>query len=236
MKKLFLLSLFSVFLLSATAQKFAYIDTKYILLHMPSYAAAQQELNRLSNEWQEEIAKKYENIDKLARAYEAEKVLLTDDMKKRRSEEIEQKRAEAKEMQKQKFGANEGELFKKREELLSPIQEEIYNALVDVAESGGYHGIFDKANQSNLLYTNPKYDLSDKVLKKMGLNPGELIDQPDKDKGKGEEGDRSGGGDKGGGKPAGGGTDPRGGGAGGGTNPRPGGAPGGGGTNPKPRP
>jgi len=194
---------------------------------MPTYAAAQQELNRLSNEWQEEIAKKYENIDKLARAYEAEKVLLTDDMKKRRSDEIDQKRTEAKEMQKQKFGANEGELFKKREELLSPIQEEIYNALVDVAESGGYHGIFDKANQSNLLYTNPKYDLSDKVLKKMGLNPGELIDQPDKDKGKGQEGDREGGDDKGGG-----GTNPRGGGAGGGTNPR-GGTPAGGGNKPQ---
>jgi len=229
MKQIILIAFLSVFAVSASAQKFAYVDTKYILLHMPSYAAAQQELNRLSNEWQEEIAKKYENIDKLSRAFEAEKVLLTEDMKTRRSEEIEQKRLEAKEMQKQKFGANEGELFKKREELLSPIQEEIYNALVDVAEAGGYHGIFDKANQSNLLYTNPKFDLSDKVLKKMGLNPGEMIDQPGKDKGK-EEGGRDGGKSDGGAAPKGGGAAP------GGTNPRGGGAPGGGGTTPKPRP
>jgi len=211
MKQTLLIAFLSVFAINASAQKFAYCDTKYILLHMPSYAAAQLELTRLSNEWQEEIAKKYENIDKLSRAFEAEKVLLTEDMKTKRSQEIEQKRLEAKEMQKQKFGANDGELFKKREELLSPIQEEIYNALVDVAESGGYHGIFDKANQSNLLYTNPKFDLSDKILKKMGLNPGDMIDQPEKDKDKGkEEGGRDGGKSDGGAAP--GGTNPRGGG------------------------
>jgi outer membrane protein len=226
MKRSLLLLFVSLMTLGLSAQKFAYIDTKYILLHMPSYANAQQELNKLSSDWQEEIEKKYEAIDKLTRAYEAEKVLLTEDMKQRRMEEIEQKRQEAKEMQRQKFGANDGELFKKREDLLRPIQEEIYNALVDVAESGGYHGIFDKANQSNLLYTNPKYDLSDKILKKMGLTPGQTIEPEGGSKGGGKD-ENAGGGSKGGSDPG------RGGNSGGGSKPG-GGAPGGGGTNPRP--
>jgi outer membrane protein len=203
-----------LFLFSATfalqAQKFAYVDSKYILEHIPEYASAQSELNRVSTQWQEEIEQKYENIDRLVQSYEAEKVLLPEDMRKRRQEEIEQKRQEAREMQKQKFGVD-GELFAKREQLIKPIQEDIYEAIKDVSTDKGYMVVFDKSSQSNMLYTNPKHDVSDQIIRKLGLNPGETLEQPG---GKGDEGEKEGGKEGGGekpggaGKPGGGGTGP----------------------------
>lgn len=159
----------------AHAQKFGYVDTKYILSHMPEYKQAQDEVNKLSAQWQKEIEAKYESIEKMEKAYQAEKILLTDEMRKKREADIEAKRQEAKEMQKQKFGVD-GELFKKREELIKPIQDRIYEAIQQVAEQKSLMVIFDKANHSNLLYTNPKSDLSDQVLKKMGLKPGEVLE------------------------------------------------------------
>jgi outer membrane protein len=119
----------------------------------------------------------------MEKAYQAEKILLTEEMRKKRESDIETKRQEAKDMQKQKFGVD-GELFKKREELIKPIQDRIYEAIQQVAEQKTLMVIFDKANHSNLLYTNPKSDLSDQVLKKMGLKPGEILDD---DKGEGGE-------------------------------------------------
>ena len=169
--------------LNTTAQKFGYVDTKYILSHMPEYKQAQDEVNKLSAQWQKEIEAKYESIEKMEKAYQAEKILLTEEMRKKRESDIETKRQEAKDMQKQKFGVD-GELFKKREELIKPIQDRIYEAIQQVAEQKTLMVIFDKANHSNLLYTNPKSDLSDQVLKKMGLKPGEILDD---DKGEGGE-------------------------------------------------
>lgn len=169
--------------LSISAQKFGYVDTKYILSHMPEYKQAQDEVNKLSAQWQKEIEAKYESIEKMEKAYQAEKILLTEEMRKKRESDIETKRQEAKDMQKQKFGVD-GELFKKREELIKPIQDRIYEAIQQVAEQKTLMVIFDKANHSNLLYTNPKSDLSDQVLKKMGLKPGEILDD---DKGEGGE-------------------------------------------------
>lgn len=173
--------------LTAVAQKFAYVDSKYILSHMPEYQAAQAEINKLSSKWQKEIEEKYSNIERLEKALQAEKILLTDEMRRKREEEIEAKRQEVKEMQKQKFGV-EGELFQKREELVRPIQDKIYQGIVDIASQSSLMVVFDKANHSNMLYTNPKHDISDKVLRKMGLKPGETLEEEGEEKGEGEEG------------------------------------------------
>lgn len=162
--------------LAVSAQKFSYVDTKYILSHIPEYQQAQAEINKLSNQWQKDIENKYETIAKLETALQAEKILLTDEMKQKREAEIQSKREEAKQMQTDKFGVN-GELFKKREELIKPIQDQIYEAIQEVASTSALMVVFDKSNHSNMLYTNPKHDISDKVLKKMGLKPGETLEE-----------------------------------------------------------
>ena len=171
----FAIALFSFAPQSASAQKFAYIDSDYVLLHMPDYTSAQQELNSYAIEWQAEIETKLDAADRLEVAYRAERVLLTKEMRQKREQEIIKKRAEAKEMQKQKFGV-EGELFEKRQELIEPVQQLIFEELKDIAGGSGYMVIFDKSNQSNMLYTNPKYDISDRLIKKLGYVPGETIE------------------------------------------------------------
>ena len=172
--------------LGAHAQKFAYIDSEYVLLHMPEYAEAQTELNNLAIGWQAEIEDKLEAADRLEVAYRAERVLLTAEMRVKREEEITKKRTEAKDMQKQKFGVD-GELFTKRQELIEPVQQQIFESLKDIASGSGYMVIFDKSNQSNMLYTNPKYDISDRLIKKLGYVPGETVEpEGGKDEGKGD--------------------------------------------------
>lgn len=173
MKYTLVLALSLAAAISGQAQKFAYVDTDYILSHVQEYVDAQATLNEFSAQWQSEIENKYASIDRLEQAYHAEKVLLTQDMRQKREQEISTKRSEALEMQKSKFGVG-GELFNKREELIAPIQEQIFTAIQEVASSRSYMVIFDKSNQSNMLYANPKYDVSDLVLKKMGLTPGEV--------------------------------------------------------------
>jgi outer membrane protein len=165
-----------------SAQKFAYIDSDYVLLHMPDYAAAQLQLNAYAIEWQEEIEAKLNAADRLEVAYRAERVLLTKEMRHKREQEILTKREEAKEMQKQKFGVD-GELFQKRQELIEPIQLQIFEELKGIAGGSGYMVIFDKSNQSNMLYTNPKYDISDRLIKKLGYVPGDIIEVEKKDDG-----------------------------------------------------
>lgn len=183
MKNIFLSIFICLITLTVSAQKFGYVDSKYILSHVQAYADAQAEIDQMSAEWQKEIEQKYESIEKMEKAYQAEKILLTSEMKKKREDELEEKRKEARELQKKRFGV-EGDLFKKREELIKPIQDEIYTAIQEVASQGGLMVIFDKATNSNILYSNPKHDVSDKVLKKMGLKPGETNDG-----GEGEEED-----------------------------------------------
>ena len=169
--------------LPAMAQKFAYIDSEYVLQHMPEYASAQTELNNYAIQWQAEIEAKLEAADRLEVAYRAERVLLTPEMRVKREEEIAKKRVEAKEMQKLRFGV-EGELFQKRQELIEPVQQQIFESLKDIASGSGYMVIFDKSNQSNMLYTNPKYDISDRLIKALGFVPGETIEP---EAGEGEE-------------------------------------------------
>lgn len=154
---------------ASIAQKIGYIDSEYILSNIPEYKAAQTEMDKISVDWQKEIEAKYAEIDKLYKIFQAESVLLTDDMKKKRENEIINKEKEVKELQKQRFGVD-GELFSKRMELVKPIQDKIYSAVKQVAERGGLAFIFDKAGQVSLLYSNSKYDKSEDVLNFMGYN------------------------------------------------------------------
>lgn len=160
--------------LQAGAQKYAYIDTEYILQHLPEYAEAQAELNTLAGGWLDEIEEKYDAANQLETAYRAERVLLTPEMRRKREDEISTKRSEATDMQKAKFGV-EGELFQKRQELIQPIQEQMFQVLKDLAAQRSYMVIFDKAKDSSMLYTNPKYDVSDRVIKELGYTPGEIV-------------------------------------------------------------
>lgn len=170
MKKLIFTLFVAIFcMLSASAQRYAYVDTQYILENLAAYSDAQKELDRLSKQWQTEIEQRYEAIDRLYKAYQAEKVLLTEEMRKEREDEIVRREQEAKELQRTRFGVD-GDLFKKRQELIQPIQDEIYNAIKEVAQGGGFSVIFDKANQSNILYADPRYDRSDRVLSRLGIS------------------------------------------------------------------
>lgn len=180
MKKLLLLLILISASFALHAQKYCYVDTQYILANMPEYSEAQNELNKTSEKWQREIELRYEAIENMNKAYRAERVLLTEDMKKEREEEIAQSELEAKELQKKRFGLN-GDLFKKREELIKPIQDKIFKAIKELAEGGNYMVIFDKSNQSSIIFASPKYDKSDRVLKKMGIKPGEAFDDADDD-------------------------------------------------------
>ena len=171
LKSLFAIAAIMVLSLgTANAQKYAYVDTQYILENIPEYKTAQQSLDNLSLTWQKEIEDKYAIIDKLYKAYQAEQVLLTDEMKKRRQDEIQQKEKDVKDLQKQRFGY-EGDLFKKKQELVKPIQDKIYNAVKKMATDQSYAVIFDKSSDLIMLYTNPKYDKSDEVLLAMGYKP-----------------------------------------------------------------
>jgi outer membrane protein len=162
---------FSAFILMACipgfAQKYAFVDTDYILNNIPEYTDAQALLDDLSIEWQKEIEAKFQEIDKLYRDYQAESILLPEDLKKQKENEIIQKEREAKELQKKRFG-KDGDLFKKRLELVQPIQEKIFNAIQDMAITRNYAFIFDKASGASLLYADSKFDLSDDVLDEIG--------------------------------------------------------------------
>ncbi len=168
MKKIIsVLVLAVVFSLSSWAQKFAFVDTDYILNNIPSYKAAQDQLDKLSADWQKEVEAKYAEIDKIYKSFQTEKVLLSEEMKTKREEEIVKKEQEAKDLQKKYFG-KEGSLFKKRQELVKPIQDEVYNAVKEMSVEQGFAVIFDTAAGMGMLYTNPKNDKSDEVLQRMG--------------------------------------------------------------------
>jgi outer membrane protein len=149
------------------AQKFCFVDTDYILSQSPAYQSAQDQLNQLSVTWQKEVEAKYAEIDRLYKNFQQEQLLLTEDLRAKREAEIVEKEKDAKEYQKSKFGVD-GELFKKRQELIKPIQDQVYNAVKEMAERGGYAIVFDKASDITMLYTNPKYDKSDDVLEILG--------------------------------------------------------------------
>lgn len=169
MKK-FLMAIIAIFTLSnfAQAQKYGYVDSQYILENIPEYAQAQDELNKLSEQWQQEIEEKFALLEKRQREFDTEAILLPEEIKVQRMKELDDMRMQAMDLQKRKFGVG-GELFQKREELIRPIQDRVFEAIQQVAIEGSYSMIFDKANQSNLLYADPKLDISKKVLIKMGI-------------------------------------------------------------------
>lgn len=170
-RTLLLLALLVAMPSALRAQRIAFVDSKYILEQMPDYQAAQQELDHLSSQWQKEIDERWSQIKRMRDAYNAEAILLTDDMKRGRQEDIAKKETEARELQKKRFGV-EGDLFKKRQELIQPIQDRIYQAVKEVAGTS-YVAIFDIGGVSNnVLYASEKFDKSDSVLRKLGIKPG----------------------------------------------------------------
>ena len=167
------LILFFAMLLSAgvaSAQRFAYVDSDYILNNVPEYTEAQKKLDDISKGFQKEVEDKYKEIDGLYKQYQQDQVLLTEDMRKNRQKEIEDKEKAVKDLQKKHFGS-EGDLFLKRQELVKPIQDKVYDAISKVSTSLGYDMIFDKNGGTTVLYSNPKLDISDKVLTQMGYTP-----------------------------------------------------------------
>lgn len=168
MKKtgLFLL-LFMFFGISAFSQKFAIVDTEYILSNIPAYNAAQEKLDNLSKKWQQEVEQGYSEIDELYKEYQSEKVLLSDEMKRKREEKIINKEQEVKQLQKKYFGP-EGELQQRRKELVQPIQDEVYKAIEELSQSKRYDAIFDTAAGAIILYFNSQIDVSDEILVEMG--------------------------------------------------------------------
>ncbi len=159
--------LFMAFMPMAHAQKSAFVDTQYILKNIPEYTDAQDILNSLSKKWQKKITLKHKEVSEMYKKYQAEAVLLPADVKKKREDEIVKKDNEVKALQKEYFGPG-GDLFKKREELIKPIQEKVYNAIETVATTENIAFVFDKAGSPTLLYGNPKYDISDAVLDELG--------------------------------------------------------------------
>ncbi len=151
----------------AVAQKFAFVDSDYILQNIPSYNAAQTELDKASESWEAEVAVEYTTIETMYKTYQSERVLLTDGMKKQREDEILAKERQVKELQAKYFGPD-GSLSKKRLELVKPIQDAIYKAVKELSAEGSYAVIFDTASGASILYSNPRYDLSDEVLEKLG--------------------------------------------------------------------
>ena len=149
------------------AQKFAYVDTDYILNKIPDFKQAQDKLDALSTDWQKEIENKYANVEQMYRAYQQEQVLLTDDMKAKREDAIIKKETDAKNLQKKYFGT-EGNLYLKRQELIKPIQDKIYDAIQQLATNNKYAIVFDSSSDLIMLYKNNNYDKSDKVLDLMG--------------------------------------------------------------------
>ena len=173
------LSLIAVF--SVKAQKFAFVDTDYILENISEYRDAQDVLDKLSIDWQKEIEAKFAEVDKMYKDFQTEAPLLPEDIKKKREDDIIKKEREAKELQKKRFG-KDGDLFKKRQEIIKPIQDKVYDAVEDLANAQGLAVIFDKAGTVTLLYANSKYDKSDEVLEKLGYKPGAIPTNDKNDK------------------------------------------------------
>jgi len=170
MKKSIILFALTVIANVALAQRLAYVDSEYILKHIPEYASAQKQLNELSVQWQKDIDQKFKDVETMQKAYQADKVLLTDDMRKRREEEIGKIETEANELQQKKFGY-EGELFKEKVRLIKPVQERIAKAIQEYAARENLDIVLDKATVT-FLFARPNYDRSNDIITRLGYKPG----------------------------------------------------------------
>ncbi|MFL5774213.1 MAG: OmpH family outer membrane protein [Flavisolibacter sp.] len=169
MKKIFLVAAFSLAIAGAVqAQKYAVIDTRYILDKMPEYKAAQKQLDDFANVWQREIDNMQKDLDKMYRDFDVEQVMLSEELKGKRQEQLFQKEKSLRDLQRQRFGF-EGDLFKKRQELIKPIQDKVYNAVQKLAVQRGYDFILDKSEGITVIFADPKLEKSDDILKELGV-------------------------------------------------------------------
>jgi outer membrane protein len=153
---------------TARAQRYAIVDSKYILDKMPDYKTAQKQLDQTSTQWQKEIDDKQAVLDKMYKDYEGEQAMLSDDLKKKREDELFNKEKEVRDLQRKRFGF-EGDLFKKRQELIKPVQDKVYNAIQKIAVNRMYDFILDKSEGITVIFADPKLDKSDDVLKELGI-------------------------------------------------------------------
>ena len=168
MNKALLVSLFlTVAALSGYSQKYAVIDSKYILAQLPEYKAAQKKLDQFSEQWQLEIDKRSQELESMQKNFEAEQVMLSDILKKKREDEIFNKEKDLRDLQKKRFGY-EGDIFKKRQELIKPIQDKVYTAIQRMAATREFDFILDKSEGITVIFADPKLDKSDEVLKQLG--------------------------------------------------------------------
>jgi outer membrane protein len=152
----------------AVAQRYAIVDSKYILDKMPDYKTAQKQLDQISVQWQKEIDDKQAILDKMYKDFEGEEVMLSDDLKKKREDELFNHEKEVRDLQRKRFGF-EGDLFKKRQELIKPVQDKVYNAIQKIAVSRMYDFILDKSEGITVIFADPKLDKSEDVLKELGV-------------------------------------------------------------------
>ena len=169
MKKISFLLLACIALSSTLyAQRYAVIDSKYILEKLQEYKAAQEKLDQFSAQWQQEIDQKSAALDKMYKDYDAEQVMLSDELKKKREDELFNREKEVRDLQKKRFGY-EGDIFKKRQELIKPIQDKVYNAVQRLAVAKLYDFILDKSEGITVIFADPKLDRSDDVLRELGV-------------------------------------------------------------------
>ncbi len=171
MKKIFLLlcAAFISFNIVAKDEQVVLVDMDYIMSAIPAYETANEQLDQISKKWQKEVETILIEVQTMYKNYQTELVFLSDEMKKKREDEIIAKEKEANDL-KRKYFAPDGELFKKREALVKPIQDEIYNALQEICEQNGYQIVLDKSSTNNLIFASPKIDISDKLLEKLGYS------------------------------------------------------------------
>ena len=167
MKKIFLVIVVAMTAIAANAQKFALLDMEYILKNIPAYERANEQLNQVSKKWQAEVEAINTEAQTMYKNYQNEEALLSNEQKKAKQDAIMKKEQEASELKRKYFGP-EGELFKKRSSLMSPIQDEIYNVVRDIADLRGYQLVLDRASDSGIIFGSPKIDISDEVLSKLG--------------------------------------------------------------------
>jgi outer membrane protein len=167
-KILIIAGLLCIATLASQAQRYAIVDTKFILDKMPEYKDAQKQLDQTSALWQKEIDSKQAALDKMYKDYEAEQVMLSEDLKKKREDELFNREKEVRDLQRKRFGF-EGDLFKKRQELIKPIQDKVYNAIQKIAVNRMYDFILDKSEGITVIFADPKLDKSEDILKELGI-------------------------------------------------------------------
>jgi outer membrane protein len=172
MKQAVILFLFALLMSNAAhAQKMAFVNSDYILSNVPEYKASQKQLDEIAAEWQKEIESKLAEIDQMYRTYQVEKILLSEEMRMKKENEILSKEKAVKELQKKRFAPG-GDFFKKQEELIRPIQDKVFNAISRLAEDKSYVMVLDKAGSTTIMYGNKRFDISNEVIREMGLVPG----------------------------------------------------------------